>query len=69
MAGVIVVAAEFGGRSAGAVVGAAGSIIFNVFHTQPYLDLVIADTSELIAAVLLVAFGILVGAWHRKPSP
>lgn len=69
MAAIIVISAEFGGRSAGALVGAAGSISFNVLHTEPYLELVIADTSELIAAVLLVAFGILVGTWHRKPSP
>lgn len=67
MAAIIVLAAEFGGRAAGAIVGVVGSVSFNVFHTQPYGLLVIEDTRELIAALLLIAFGVLVGSWHRKP--
>lgn len=67
MAAIIVLAAEFGGRVAGIVVGVAGSLAFNVFHTAPYGRLVIEDSRELIAAVLLVVFGVLVGTWHRKP--
>jgi K+-sensing histidine kinase KdpD len=69
MAAIIVLAAEFGGRVAGVVVGLAGSVSFNVLHTRPYLEPAIADTSEAIAAVLLIAFGLLVGSWHRKSKP
>lgn len=67
MAAIIVLAAEFGGRASGAIVGVVGSVSFNVFHTQPYGLLVIEETEELIAALLLIAFGVLVGSWHRKP--
>jgi K+-sensing histidine kinase KdpD len=69
MAGLTVVAAEFGGRMAGVVVGAIGSLVFNVFHTEPYLRLVIERPDEAVAAAVLVVFGLLVGTWHRKDDP
>lgn len=69
MAALIVVAAEFGGRTAGVVVGVVGSLVFNVLHTIPYYALVIDRPDDAVAAVVLVAFGLLIGSWHRKTEP
>lgn len=69
VAGLIVVAAEFGGRVAGAVVGVVGSLVFNVLHTEPYLQLVIERPDEAVAAVMLAAFGLLIGSWYRRSEP
>lgn len=69
MAALIVVSAEFGGRTAGAVVGVVGSLVFNVLHTVPYYALVIDRADEAVAAVVLVALGLLIGSWHRKSEP
>lgn len=69
MAGLIVVSAEFGGRLAGVVVGVVGSLVFNVLHTRPYLEFVIERADEAVAAVMLVAFGLLIGSWHRPSEP
>jgi len=69
MAGLIVIAAEFGARTAGVVVGVVGSLVFNVFRTEPYLQLVIDRADEAVAAVILIAFGRLIGSWHRRSEP
>ena len=69
MAALIVLSAEFGGRSAGAIVGVVGSLVFNVLHTMPYYALVIDRPDEAVAAILLIAFGLLIGSWHRKSEP
>jgi K+-sensing histidine kinase KdpD len=49
MAALIVLSAEFGGRSAGVIVGVVGSLVFNVFHTEPYYALVIDRADEAVA--------------------
>lgn len=69
MAALIVVSAEFGGRTAGVVVGIVGSLVFNVLHTVPYYALVIDRPDEAVAAIVLVAIGLLIGSWHRKTEP
>lgn len=69
MAGLVAVSAEFGGRVAGVIVGIVGSLAFNVFHTEPYLRLVIERPDEAVAALMLVAFGLLIGSWHRRSEP
>ncbi|HEX6300600.1 MAG TPA: DUF4118 domain-containing protein [Acidimicrobiia bacterium] len=69
MAALIVLSAEFGGRSAGVIVGVVGSLVFNVFHTMPYYALVIDRPDEAVAAILLIALGLLIGSWHRKTEP
>lgn len=69
MAALIVLSAEFGGRSAGVIVGVVGSLVFNVFHTVPYYALVIDRPDEAVAAILLIALGLLIGTWHRKTEP
>lgn len=69
MAALIVLSAEFGGRSAGVIVGVVGSLVFNVFHTTPYYALVIDRADEAVAAIVLIALGLLIGIWHRKTEP
>lgn len=69
MAALIVISAEFGGRTAGAIVGVVGSLVFNVLHTMPYYALVIDRPDEAVAALVLVALGLLIGSWHRKTDP
>lgn len=69
MAALIVLSAEFGGRSAGVIVGVVGSLVFNVLHTMPYYALVIERPDEAVAAILLIALGLLIGSWHRKTEP
>lgn len=69
MAALIVLSAEFGGRTAGVVVGVVGSLVFNVLHTVPYYALVIERPDEAVAAVVLVALGVLIGSWHQKTGP
>jgi K+-sensing histidine kinase KdpD len=69
MAALIVASAEFGGRIAGLVVGLVGSLVFNVFHTVPYYALVIDRADEAVAAIVLIALGLLIGTWHRKTEP
>jgi K+-sensing histidine kinase KdpD len=69
MAALIVASAEFGGRMAGLVVGLVGSLVFNVFHTVPYYALVIDRADEAVAAIVLIALGLLIGTWHRKTEP
>lgn len=69
MAALIVLSAEFGGRVAGVIVGVVGSLVFNVLHTRPYYALVIDRADEAVAAILLIALGLLIGTWHRKAAP
>jgi K+-sensing histidine kinase KdpD len=69
MAALIVLSAEFGGRTAGVLVGVVGSLVFNVLHTMPYYALVIDRPDEAVAAILLIALGLLIGSWHRKTEP
>ena len=58
---VVVGAAIFGGRMAGAVTSIAAALSFDFFHTQPYYNLRIDDREDLIAAVLLLVMGVAVG--------
>lgn len=69
MAALIVLSAEFGGRTAGVIVGVVGSLVFNVLHTEPYYALVIERADEAVAAIVLIALGLLIGTWHRKIEP
>jgi hypothetical protein len=58
---IIVGAATFGGRLAGAVTSIAAALAFDFFHTQPFYTLRIDDREEIIAAVLLLVVGLIVG--------
>jgi K+-sensing histidine kinase KdpD len=58
---VIVLCGFFGGRwtGAGAAVGAA--LGFDFFHTQPYLELRIKSSDDIVTTALLLAIGLVVG--------
>ena len=58
---IIVGAAIFGGRLAGALTSIAAALAFDYFHTQPYYDLRIEDRENIITAVLLIIVGLAVG--------
>jgi K+-sensing histidine kinase KdpD len=58
---VIVGAATFGGRLAGALTSIAAAFAFDYFHTQPFYNLRINDREDIITAVLLLVVGLCVG--------
>jgi K+-sensing histidine kinase KdpD len=58
---VIVGAAIFGGRLAGALTSIAAALSFDYFHTQPYYNLRINDREDIITALLLLVVGVCVG--------
>jgi two-component system sensor histidine kinase KdpD len=58
---VVVVAATFGGRVAGIVTSIAAAASFDFFFTKPYLTLTIDKREDVIAAVLLLVMGVIVG--------
>lgn len=66
LAAIVVLAAEFGGPYASIAVGVVAALAFNVLHTRPYLRVVIEHPSDVIAFVLIAAFGLLL-AWWRRP--
>jgi K+-sensing histidine kinase KdpD len=58
---VVVVAAVFGGRLAGVLTSVAAAVGFDYFQTEPYLSLRIDKREDVIAAILLLILGIIVG--------
>jgi K+-sensing histidine kinase KdpD len=58
---VIVAAATFGGRTAGAVTSIVSALAFNYFQTEPYYTLRISDRDDIVSAVLLLIVGLAVG--------
>ena len=58
---VVVGAAVFGGRVAGAVTSLAAAVSFDYFYTEPYYSLRINDREDIIAAILLLVMGVAVG--------
>lgn len=58
---VVVGAAMMGGRGAGAATSVAAALAFDFFHTRPYYDLRIDKREDVIAAVLLLIIGVVVG--------
>jgi hypothetical protein len=68
---VIVFCGFFGGRWAGAGAAIGAALSFDFFHTQPYLELRIKSSDDIVTTVLLLAIGLVVGqvavmARHRK---
>jgi hypothetical protein len=58
---VVVSAAIFGGRFAGAVTSLAAALAFDYFHTEPHYTLRINKRDDVIAALLLLVMGVIVG--------
>ncbi len=58
---VVVGAAAFGGRLAGAVTSVVAALSFDFLYTQPYLTLRINEREDIITFVLLLVVGVAVG--------
>jgi hypothetical protein len=61
LAVVVVAAAAYGRRVAGSVTAVLAAVAFDVFHTQPYGSLKVADGHDLLAGVLLLVVGLVAG--------
>lgn len=59
---VILAAASFGGRVAGAMTGLVAATSFDFFHTRPYGVLKITRVDDLITTLLLLVAGLVMGA-------
>lgn len=59
---VILAAAGFGGRVAGAMTGLVAATSFDFFHTRPYGVLKITRVDDLITTLLLLVAGLVMGA-------
>lgn len=58
---VIVAAATFGGRVAGAMTAGAACLSFNFFHTQPLYTLQVRSADDIWTIALLFVIGLVVG--------
>lgn len=65
---VVLVAATFGGRTAGAVSGLVAAMSFDFFHTRPYGLLKIANANDLVTTALLLVVGLVVGEAAERSS-
>ncbi|MEZ5141692.1 MAG: DUF4118 domain-containing protein [Acidimicrobiales bacterium] len=61
LVGVVVLAAGMGGRRAGAASALVAGLSYDFFFLEPYLSLHIHAVSDVVAFVLLLAVGLLVG--------
>jgi hypothetical protein len=58
---IIVLCGFFGGRWAGAGAAIGAALAFDFFHTQPYLELRIKSSDDVVTTLLLLAIGLVVG--------
>ena len=66
---VVVIAAALGGRWTAVTAAVVSAISFDFFLTRPYGSLKIDDADDIIATILLLAVGLIVGevvAWARR---
>lgn len=66
---VVVVAAALGGRWVGVTAAVVSGLSFDFFLTRPYGSLTIDKTDDIIATILLVVVGLIVGevvVWAHK---
>jgi hypothetical protein len=66
---VVVVAAALGGRWPGVTAAIVSAICFDFFLTRPYGSLTIDEADDYVAAILLLAVGLIVGevvVWARR---
>lgn len=59
--GFVVAAGFLGGRFASVAVAATSATAFNFFHTRPYNTLKMTDGNDILALILLVVCGLVVG--------
>jgi K+-sensing histidine kinase KdpD len=58
---LVVVAASVGGRLSGSFTAVTASVVFNLFHTKPYLTLRVQSGKEIVSVVLVLVVGLAVG--------
>jgi Domain of unknown function (DUF4118) len=58
---VVVIAAALGGRWPGVIAALVSAICFDFFLTRPYGSLKIDDADDIVAAILLLVVGVIVG--------
>jgi K+-sensing histidine kinase KdpD len=58
---LVVVAASVGGRLSGSFTAVTASVVFNLFHTKPYLTLRVESGKEIVSVVLILVVGLAVG--------
>jgi K+-sensing histidine kinase KdpD len=58
---LVVVAASVGGRLSGSFTAVTASVVFNLFHTKPYLTLRVQSGKEVLSVVLVLVVGLAVG--------
>jgi Domain of unknown function (DUF4118) len=58
---VVVIAAALGGRWPGVIAALISAICFDFFLTRPYGSLKIDETDDIVAAILLLVVGVIVG--------
>jgi hypothetical protein len=58
---VVVLCGFFGGRWAGAAAAISAAVAFDFFHTQPYLELRIKSSDDIVTTALLLAVGVIAG--------
>jgi K+-sensing histidine kinase KdpD len=58
---VIVLCGFFGGRWAGAGAAIGAAVSFDFLHTQPYLELRIKSSDDIVTTALLLAIGLVAG--------
>ena len=65
---IVLAAATFGGRSAGATSGLMAAFSFDFFHTRPYGLLKIDRMNDLVTTLLLLVVGLVVGEASQRST-
>jgi len=65
---LVVAAATFGGRTAGAMSGLVAATAFDFFHTRPYGSLKILRPNDLVTTLLLLVVGLVTGEVAERSS-
>ena len=66
LATTVALGARIGGRAAGIASSLIAALSFDFFHTRPYLSLKINDGNDVLATVLLLAVGLVVGGLSAR---
>ncbi|MGH9189916.1 MAG: DUF4118 domain-containing protein [Acidimicrobiales bacterium] len=65
---VVLAAANFGGRTAGAMSGLVAATSFDFFHTRPYGLLKVTRVDDLITTLLLLVAGLVMGEMVERSA-
>ena len=68
LATTVALSARIGGRAAGIAASVMAAASFDYFHTRPYMSLKINDGNDILATLLLLAVGLVVGGLSARAS-